>query len=56
MVAQIADDLTAHLEALFNGDADAFHCAPGLIHDGDKTLQRTTVGEKIVDDQHVIIG
>jgi len=56
LVTQIADDLSAHLEALFNGNADTFHRAACLINNGNKTLQGTAVCQKIVNDQHMVVS
>ena len=55
MIAQIADNLTANLEALLDGNADTLHSAACLVNNGNQTLQRTAVGKEIVDDQHVVV-
>ena len=55
MVAEVADGAAAVLEALLDGDADALDRAAGLLNDGDQTLKRVAVGQKIVDEQHVIV-
>ena len=56
MVAEVADGAAAVLEALLDGDADALDRAAGLLNDGDQTLKRVAVGQKIVDEQHVIVS
>ena len=55
MIAQIADHPSAHLEALFNHDAQTFNRGPGGFHNGNQPLEGTAVGQKIVDDQHMIL-
>ena len=47
--------VAAALEALLHCYADALHCAAGLTHDVDKSLERTAVSEEVVDNQHMVI-
>ena len=56
MITQIADPVATVLEAFFHGDAQAFHSSTGAFDDVDQTLQGAAVGQKIVDDQHPVIG
>ena len=55
MVSQVADDAAAGLESLLDGDADPFQGGAGLGDDGDQSLQRAAVGQKIIDDQDVVV-
>ena len=55
LIAQIADNTAALLETLLHGDADALDRTAGLCHDGDQTLQRTAVCQKIVDNKHMVV-
>ena len=55
-VTQIADHLSAYLETLFHSDTNAFHGGTCLVADGDQALERTAVGQEIVNDQHMVIG
>ena len=56
MVAQVPDNTAADLEAFFNDDTAAFHNGTGRLCNGDQSLQGTTVGKEIVNDQHVLTG
>ena len=53
--AQIADYLSADLEALFDHNADAFHGCSGSFRDSDQALQRAAVCQKVVNNQKVVI-
>ena len=48
-------EVSAHLETFFNGDPDSRHASARSFNDRDKTLERTTVGEEIVDNEHLIV-
>ena len=53
--ALAADQLTALLEALFNGDADALHRSACLRSQLQQTHQGTAVGQKVVYDQDMVL-
>ena len=55
MVTEVADGAAAVLEALLNNDTDALDRAAGLLHDRNQALKRVAVGQKIVDEQHVVV-
>ena len=46
----------AVLEPFFNGDANALKRCAGLFDQTDQAQGRVAVGQKIVDDQHMILG
>ena len=50
-----AEAVTAALEALFHGDADAFELRARLVDDIDKALHGEAVGHEVVDDEHVVV-
>ena len=54
LISLLADHLSALLEALFDYNADALNRSARILSDRDQTLQRATIGEKVVDDQYVI--
>ena len=55
-VAQVAQNLTANLEALFNDNAQTFHGSAGGLGNGNQTLQGAAIGKKIVDNQKVVVA
>ena len=55
MVTEVADGAAAVLEALLNNDTDALDRAAGLLHDRNQALKRVAIGEKVVDEQHMIV-
>jgi len=54
MIAPFPDGFAAGLEALFNDDTAALHHGTGSLRNGDQSLQRAAVGQKIIDDQDVL--
>ena len=54
MVAQVADDTAADLEALFDDNAASFNNGTGGFCNRDQALQGAAVGQEVVDDQNVL--
>ena len=56
IVAFSAQRVTAALEALLHGDANALDRGTGCFAQIDQTAQRLAVGQKIVNKQHMVAG
>ena len=55
-VAAFAQVVAARLEALLDGDADALHRGARLADELDEAVQRASVRQEVVDDQHMVVG
>ena len=54
VIALLAQLVASVLEALLHRDADALDRGARLLHQLDKAVQSTAVGQEIVDDEHVV--
>ena len=55
VVTQVADYISANLETLFNDNAKTLHGSAGAVGDGDQTLQGTAIGQKVINNQQMVI-
>ncbi len=55
-VAAFAQVVAARLEALLDGDADALHRGARLVDELDEAVQRASVRQEVVDDEHMVVG
>ena len=55
ILPEVADDAPAGLKSFLNGNTDALHCRSCGLYDLDQTLERASVGEEIVYDEHMIL-
>ena len=55
-IAEVSDASSAKLEALLDGNSEAFNCCACGFCYGDKSLESASVCKEIVNDEHVIVG
>ena len=50
-----ADNLASLLETFFDGDTDTLDGSVGFLHQLNQSLQSTTISQKIIDNQYMIL-